>query len=251
MNKILSKSNMFLKRNSSTILTCIGAAGVIATAVSAVKATPKAMALLRKAEDDKNDELTTIEKVRVAGPAYIPSIIIGASTIACIFGANALNKRQQAALTSAYALLDASYKEYRSKVKEVFGEESEQKVVQAIMKDRYSEEDIIEKNSDKHLFFDFYSLQFFRSTMDEVLNAEKYVQDMFRSRGFAPLHEFYDSLGIPYVDYESELGWSEFAGNYLHSYTSIEFEHSTITMDNGEECCVIHMLTEPTSDYLY
>ena len=101
---LLQSSMLFLKKNASTILTCIGSAGVIATSVMAVKATPKALALLENAETEKGEGLTKIEKIKVVGPAYIPAVLIGASTIACIFGANILNQRQQAALMSAYAL---------------------------------------------------------------------------------------------------------------------------------------------------
>ena len=44
--------NRFLKRNASTILTCVGAVGVVATSVMAVKATPKALILLEKAKGE-------------------------------------------------------------------------------------------------------------------------------------------------------------------------------------------------------
>ena len=90
----------FLTRNASTILTFIGAGGVIATSVIAVKATPGALKLLERAKEEKGEDLTTLEKVKVAGPAYIPAVVTGASTIACIFGANVLNKRNQASLMS-------------------------------------------------------------------------------------------------------------------------------------------------------
>ena len=116
MNHLLHHSKLFFKRNSSTILTCVGALGVVTTSVLAVKATPKALALIEAAKEEKGEELTPVETVQVAGPVYIPAIVTGVSTIACIFGANALNKRQQAALMSAYALLDSSYKEYKAKV---------------------------------------------------------------------------------------------------------------------------------------
>ncbi len=43
----------FLKKNAGTILTCIGAVGVVATAVMSAKATPKAIELLEKAEAEK------------------------------------------------------------------------------------------------------------------------------------------------------------------------------------------------------
>ena len=116
MNKLLFKSKVFLKSNSSTILTCIGGVGVVATVVTAVKATPKAMALIEEAKEEKGDDLTKVETVITAAPAYITTAVLGVSTLVCIFGANALNRRQQAALTSAYALLDNSYKEFKAKV---------------------------------------------------------------------------------------------------------------------------------------
>lgn len=168
MNNLVNVSKSFLKRNASTILTCIGAAGVIATSIAAVKATPKAEMLLREAEEEKGDKLTLLEMVQTSGSAYIPSLLIGASTIACIFGANVLNTRQQATLMSAYGLLETSYKEYGKKVKELYGEEADSKVKEEVTKEHYTEipETIPEG---KQLFFDFKTLNYFESTMDEVL----------------------------------------------------------------------------------
>ena len=72
VGNLLASSKLFLKRNSSTILTIVGAAGVVATAVTAVWATPKALKLLEDAKRDKGEELTKIETVQVAAPAYVP-----------------------------------------------------------------------------------------------------------------------------------------------------------------------------------
>ena len=54
MNKIAYKSALFIKKNSSTILTCVGAVGVVATAVTSVKATPKALSMLEQAREEKS-----------------------------------------------------------------------------------------------------------------------------------------------------------------------------------------------------
>ena len=62
----------FIKRNASTILTCIGATGVVATAVMVAKEAPKALSLLEDAKEEKGEELTKWEKVKIAGPVYIP-----------------------------------------------------------------------------------------------------------------------------------------------------------------------------------
>ena len=152
----------------STILTIIGAIGVVGTAIATAKAAPKAVQLMNEAEKEKGEDLTVIEKVKVAGPVYIPSIIIGASTIGCILGANILNKRSQAALTSAYALLDNSYKEYRRKITELYGEDADSNVVEAVAKEYYEDHDE-PVSDDKVLFFDFVSCRYFEARMEDVI----------------------------------------------------------------------------------
>ena len=102
---------------SPTILTCIGAVGTIATAIFTARATPKALQLLEEAENKKGEKLTALEKVRVAAPPYIPAALTCMASIACIFGANELNKRRQATLMSAYTLLNDAYYKYRHKTK--------------------------------------------------------------------------------------------------------------------------------------
>lgn len=122
----------FWYRNASTVLTCLGGVGLIATTVLAIKATPKALQLLEEEKEKKREDLTTWETVKTTGITYLPTVITGTATLACIFGANALNKRQQASLMSTYALLDSSYKKYRRKVVELYGEETHKEIVDAI-----------------------------------------------------------------------------------------------------------------------
>ena len=235
---LLNSSKLFLRRNSPTILTFLGAAGVVATSIAAAKATPKAMALLEKTKEEKGEELTKLEIVKVAGPAYIPAVAIGASTIACIFGANALNKKTQASIMSAYALLDTSYKQYKSKVKELYGENSDQNVKKEIAKDKFKDNDI-HINNEKILFFDFYSLRYFESTERLVLKAENRVNELLKLYGRASLNDFYESLGMPTAYTGCELWWN------VQKCPSVEFTHDITTMDDGLECCVISMSVEP------
>lgn len=235
---LLNSSKLFLRRNSPTILTFLGAAGVVATSIAAAKATPKAMALLEKTKEEKGEELTKLEMVKVAGPAYIPAVAIGASTIACIFGANALNKKTQASIMSAYALLDTSYKQYKSKVKELYGENSDRNVKKEIAKDKFKDNDI-NINNEKILFFDFYSLRYFESTERLVLKAENRVNELLKLYGRASLNDFYESLGMPTAYTGYELWWN------VQKCPSVEFTHDITTMDDGLECCVISMSVEP------
>ena len=52
------KSHYRWKCKTATVLTFIGAAGVVATAVTTAKQTPKALRLLKEASDEKGEELT-------------------------------------------------------------------------------------------------------------------------------------------------------------------------------------------------
>lgn len=131
LQRLAQGSKIYLRKASPTILSGLGAAGVIVTSVLAVRATPKALRKIRadsKANHKGDPEAySKLEAVKSAWVCYIPAAISGTATIFCIFGANVLSKHQQAALTSAYALLNDSYNNYKDKLRELYGEEAQQK----------------------------------------------------------------------------------------------------------------------------
>lgn len=246
MNKLLHRSKLFVDRNAPTILTVIGGIGVVATAVLAAKETPKALEILRAAKEEKGEELTKTEKVVNAAPAYIPAIITGAATIACIFGANALNKQQQAALISAYALLDNSYKEYKKKVEELYGEEVDAQVRAEIAKDHIDEADISEEDDGKQLFFDDYSSRYFRATIEQVQKAEYNLNRTLFMHDYVSLNEFYKDLGLEPIDAGWVTGWARSVNQERHWQEWVDFIHEKVVMDDGLECYIIKMHGEPT-----
>lgn len=255
MNKLLYQSKLFINRNASTILTCIGGAGVIATAVMAAKATPKALTLIEKAKEEKGEELTKFETFKVAGPMYIPSVLTGTATIACIFGANIISKRQQATLMSAYALLDNSYKEYKKKVDEVYGEEAGERVREEIAKDKYAGDGNL-VDDDKELFYDFYSGRYFESTPEAVQWAQYETNKAMFVNCAVGLNEFYELLGLEKLPEYELAGWTcgQLEEMYWHPW--IEFDHEKTIIDEdpdgngGLECTIIHMPFEPFIGYL-
>ena len=250
MNGRVRSSTMFMKRNASTILTCVGGAGVVATSVMAVKATPKAMRLLEEAQAEKGEDLTKLEKVKVAGPAYVPAIIVGASTLACVFGANVLNQRKQAALMSAYALLDSSYKDYRKKVEALYGEGADKNVRTELAKDKYDENDI-SVNDGKQLFYDEYSERYFETTMEDVIKAQYEINRKIAMWGGATLNDFYEFVGLPTVDYGDYIGWSYGTLFEMCWEPWLDFYHEKVELDDGLECFIIRYSTEPMYDYEY
>ena len=139
IKKFLHKSGLCIRKYSPVALSCVASAGVVVTAIAAAKATPRAVALIyadsRKKHDGDPYAYTKKEAFIAAWKCYVPAVVFGASTIACIMGANALNRRQQAALTSAYALVQSSYKEYKDKLKELYGEEAHNAIIDSIAKE--------------------------------------------------------------------------------------------------------------------
>lgn len=249
MNKWIHRSTMYLKRNSSTILTYVGAAGVVATTVTAVKVTPKALKMLEEAKKEKGEELTKGEVVQVAGPVYIPVVLMGAGTMACIFGANILNKQHQAAITSAYALLDQSYKEYKTKAIELYGDDAHEHIREEIAKDNAKDQDMT--TDDKQLFYDEFSGRYFSSTMEEVIKAEYELNKRLSLRSGVYLNEFYELLDIPPMDYGEHLGWS--SGQLMDYIWSdwLDFEHKKVVLDDGLECFIIAFNVDPMFDFEY
>ncbi|WP_407450068.1 DUF6353 family protein [Fibrobacter sp.] len=248
MSNLLHVSKKFVKRNASTILTCMGGAGVVATSVMSVKATPKALEILELAEQEKGESLTRLEKVKVAGPTYIPSVVMGAATIACIFGANVLSKQQQAALMSAYAMIDSSYKEYREKVKELYGEEGDNNVRTEIAKDNYDEKEVTDLGGEE-LFFDEFSLRYFKSTLYKVQHAQYELNRDLIMQEWVTLNDYYRYLGIPGVEGGDEVGWSTCYNFDAYWQIWIDFSHNMFEMADGTECHRIGFFHEPYVDF--
>jgi len=213
-----------LKKFSPTVLSCAGAAGVVGTSVLAVKATPKALRKIRadsrKAHNDP-DAYTKLEAFQSAWIYYVPSVVMGAATMICIFGANILNKHQQAAITSAYALLNDAYQDYKDKLKELYGEDAHRKIMEAIAVEKADDMYIASTGllggssldfgehdpEDNRLFYDSFSKRYFESSINRVIQAEYYLNRDFAIGGYRSVNDFYEFLGIEPISGGDEIGW--------------------------------------------
>lgn len=248
---LIWKSKKYLKNHSPTILSGIAAVGVVASTIMAIKATPKAIALLKTAEDEKRSELTKFEIIRTAAPAYIPTAITCMSTIICIFGANVLNKKQQATLMSAYALLDDSFKKYREAATNVYGDDADANIKVEMAKMAYVSCDgysvynpDMDFDSEQLLFYDFFAQRYFNTTLAAVINAQYHLNRNLMLRGYVTLNEFYDFLGIESIKDGDDLGWNM---DYLMTggYLWLDFKNEHAKMEDGMECCIISPFVEP------
>ncbi|MCD8119697.1 MAG: DUF6353 family protein [Lachnospiraceae bacterium] len=236
-----------LKRNSSTILTCIGAVGVVATAVSTALVTPKVTQKLSKTKKEKRRKLTKTETFLIAAPNYIPAVAIGAGTILCIFAANTLNQKHQAGLTSAYALLNESYKDYRKTLIDLHGEEIDEEVRQAMLRECCDYHQLhVDSPDNKAIFLEPISGETIEAYEREIMDAEYHMNRNYILRGYASLNEFYEFLGLPKTDYGDELGWC-----CMDEIDWIDFEHHEVSRDDGgTPIYEISYIFEPYAGYL-
>lgn len=253
------KQKAWLSRNSSTVLSFIATVGVVMTTVTAVKATPKALLLIRKDSVENHDgcpnAATNIEKIKSAWKCYIPSAAIGLSTIICIFGINIVGKRQQAALISAYALINDAYTNYRNKVIDIYGPEADDEIITSIDAEKSKDVDIsaptligscniaFEDDIETHYFVDGFSGRFFESTFTKVLQAEYHLNRNYVLAGYVTLNDFYNFLGIETTDYGEKVGWSVADG-----LSWIDFSHHKVEVDGEPDRWVIDMPFEPAPD---
>lgn len=135
-----------VSKHSPEILTGIGIAGMITTTVLAVKATPKALDLIKEKKEELNlkqeEKLTPVETVKAAWKPYIPAAAIGVASVVCLIGASSVNSKRSAALATAYNLTATAFNEYKEKTLETVGEKKEQTIRNKVAEERINKEPV-------------------------------------------------------------------------------------------------------------
>lgn len=250
-------------KHAPLLLSILSAAGMVATVVTAVKVTPKAVKLLHKESEEMYGDpyaYDTLDAVKICWKCYIPSAIIGTATIVCIFGINTLGKKQQASLVSAYGLMNRAYHDYQRKVKEIHGEEGHRQIMKELAVEKAVAPEIIapgyfgassldfeDADEEPRLFYDGFTGRYFESTISKVLQAEYHLNRNFCLGMIPSLNDFYELLGLKKTEEGDRLGWTNADGDYYW----IDFNHyKTIYEDDNLECWVIDAVQTPTDAFL-
>lgn len=240
----MTNAQFLLKKYSPIILTGTSMVGVVATTILGIKATPKALKLINEAEELKGNKLSKKEIIKVAWKPYIPTAISCITTLGTILSLHILNSKTQNALTAAYATLNNLHQEYVAKTKELYGEDADQRVKNAILNDHPAT--FKNFNEGGQLFFDYQSLRYFESSIEDVLKAENDLNEEFAASGAVTMNDFYRLLGLEPLSYANEIGWYDDG-----TYFEIKFENQLCTMDVGGEredkvdVFIINAATEP------
>jgi hypothetical protein len=245
-------------RHSPEILTGIGIAGMLTTVILAVRVTPKAVRRIEQAETEKSLQLglgsesidgvlTPVETIRVTWKYYIPAVITGGMSIACLIGANAVNTRRNAALATAFAFSESTLREYRAKVIDTIGEKKEQTVRDAIAKDQVdrnpvSNREIYITEKGGSLCLDTVSGRYFKSDIETIRKAINNVNFQMLREMSVTLNDFYYELGLANTKQGYDLGWHVDDGR-------IEVSFSSQIADDGTPCLVLDYRVAPKYDY--
>ena len=248
--KTYKKVELKAIKYSPEILAGVGVVGVVGSLVMACKATTKLSDVLEESKEqlDKIKEVaadpayeekysqddakkdTTITYVQTAMKVtklYAPSVILCASSLGCLLASNNILKKRNAALSAAYMTVDKSFKEYRKRVADRFGEEVEKEIRYNIKAEEITKVDedgnevtetvkVMDGTDDPNSYSDYarffdescaawqndaeYNLTFLKA-------QQQYANDLLKARGRLFLNEVYRMLGIDETKAGQVVGW--------------------------------------------
>lgn len=239
-----------VEKHSPEILMGVGVVGVVTGTVMACRATLKLNDILEEAQETRDkikevasnpnyeDKYTEEDAkkdlavnyiqtgVKVA-KLYAPAVAVGVAGVGCVLASHDIMKKRNVALSAAYLTVDKSFKEYKQRVVDRFGEEVEkeirygikaEEIVETVTDEEGNETTVTETvktmnptlYSDYARFFDEaspcwqndpeYNLMFLRA-------QQQYANDLLRAKGRLFLNDVYDMLGIEKTKAGQIVGW--------------------------------------------
>lgn len=244
--KWLNTVTQLTKQYSPELLSGLAVAGVIGTAVLAVRATPKALDSLEAAKkEDPSKVVLKRQIIAVTWRHYIPAGISGAVTIGCIIGATQIGSRRNAALLAGAALADRAFQDYKDEVKELLGERKEQEVREKIAEKQIEQNpptgEVLILRPDQQLCYDTLTGRYFRSDIETIRRAENEINAQVIRDMWCSHNEFYALIGLPDVIAGEELGW-----NMDHL---MQLNFTSHLAEDGTPCLAIGYQNLPKASY--
>lgn len=200
-----------VKANSPAILTALGASGIAATGYLAAKAGYRASdRVWIKADSEEGITLTRKDILQETWDLYIPALLAGGASVACVIALNSIHNRRTASLMTAVTLGETAFREYREKVIETVGKAKDEKISERIAQDRVnsSTSEVVFVGDDKQLCFDVLTGRYFESTRNDIEKAANEFNRLILNEMYASQNEWYDMIGLGRVAMGDELGWN-------------------------------------------
>lgn len=254
-NKAITK----VKKHSPEILMAVGVCGIVTSTVMACKATTKVGNIIEDHKDKVDKVHHAVERINDGevvkcedGTEYTkedatkdtaiiytqtaikliklygPSVIIGTASIGAMISSNNILRKRNAAIVAAYTAIDKSFKDYRKRVTDKFGEEIDREMLYGITKEKTEEKTVDENGKKKTIkneidvidpenlhsayarIFDELSPCYEKSAeynCSFLVAQQNYWNNILQARGHVFLNEVYDSLGLRRSEAGQMVGW--------------------------------------------
>lgn len=254
IGNITTKVGMKIKKHSPEILIVAGIAGTVVSAVLACKATTKVGEILEETKETLNTIHEGMESGEIKGHEYTkddgkkdmvivysktalnlaklygPSLILGALSITSILASNNILRKRNVAIGAAYAAIDQSFKDYRNRVIDRFGEQVDNELKYGIKAKKLDSIEVdtetgkekkVKKTvmvtdpnlkSDYAIYFDSKSRNYENNPDYNrmFLRAQQnYANDKLQTRGHLFLNEVLDDLDLPRTKAGQIVGWTK------------------------------------------
>jgi hypothetical protein len=272
VNGVASKAVMKFKKHSPEILVVAGIAGTVVSAVLACKATTKVAEILDETkgtldtihegmetgaingqeyttDDGKKDTVVVYAQTGMKlAKLYGPAIILGTLSITSILASNNILRKRNVALGAAYVAIDKSFKEYRGRVIERFGDQVDTELKYGIKAKKFEEIEVdpetgkekkVKKTvmvadpnlqSDYAVYFDSKSRNY-ETNPDYnrmFLKAQQaFANDKLQTRGHLFLNEVLDDLDLPRTPAGQIVGWTKDGPDGYVNFRIVEVERET------------------------
>lgn len=265
MTRTINRAGLHVKKHSPEILLVTGIVTGGVALVAACRATTKLESVLNetKSNVDKvkectlagqiqiqdGDHITTVEYTEEdskkdltifyakgalnVAKLYAPAAALGAISLTCILASHGIIRGRYSALTAAYTAVDSSFKDYRKRVTERFGEELDRelkynikaKEVEEVVVHEDGTETVVKKDvsliDDPNLpsayarYFDHLctgyddagTVEAHEHNLTFLKLQQKYATQRLKTVGHLFLNEVYEMLGIPHSSAGALVGW--------------------------------------------
>ena len=245
----LNKVGFSLKKHSPEILVAAGVVGTVVSTVMACRATTKIDTILDEtkeqldkiheysenpdmaekynAEDAKKDTGVVYAHAGVKlAKLYAPAVGLGILSLGSILASNNILRKRNAALAAAYAVVDRSFKEYRDRVVERFGEEVDHQlrynikateVEETVIDEKGKEKkvkktiEVADPNASEYVKYFTKSNPYWENNPEYVemflRSQQNYANDKLKATGHLTLNDVYDMLGFHDSKAGMVVGW--------------------------------------------
>lgn len=283
MNKVngtIHKVGFSLKKHSPEILIGVGVIGVITSAVMACKATTKLSDILEESKEELDSIHEAVHKEELAdkytedmmqkdlalvyfqtgvkiAKLYAPAVILGTLSLTSVVASNNILRKRNVALAAAYATVDKTFKEYRERVVDRFGEqvdyelshnvigtkEIEEKVVDDKGKEKTVKKtvEVVDPNSTNEYVKYFTQTNPYWDDCPDYIemflrSQQNYANDRLKAEKYLTLNDVYESLGFQKTKAGMVVGWV-FDENNKDGDNFVEFRVRKVFIPNekGEE----------------